>query len=482
MNKNKFSKTDFPFDIYEKNHDAQFQVIFDMVWSELNIIGKRLPTIKNLRFVLRNALSNLLDGYCRGKRVSVSKHKDRFSPGSIYHKLGLKCAPFLTIINTLHEMGFIEVKSHIPPKDDWQGVCTQIYASEKLVELFKEVKELPCKAPNDLICMRDYIDDKKIVVEFQENNLTKNLEALLEEVNALYDNCHFDFDNTIDNYKFINPFCEYLEDYELPPDRKFLKEITVNDQTYELYGNPRPRELAPQLNIMFPRLRAVYGNGSFYQGGRFYCSPLTGISYQNLSQNERSTIVIDGYSTVELDYSCLHVSMLYAVMNEEYKKYDENGNKINDAYEIGVDEGMRIILKQLMLTMLNIKNDSKAIRSMNYKVTELRYKKEISQRELDFLIAYKTYNPNWQNLINRLRVKHHKIRRFFCCGGGIYLQNLDSKVIHEILHHFTKQGVPCLPVHDSIIIAEPYQQELEALMEQAYLAVMKNKCFGIDPK
>lgn len=199
MNKNKFSKTDFPFDIYEKNQDIQFQAIFDMVWSELNIIGKRLPTVKNLRFVLRNILSNLLDGYCRGKRVSISKHRDRFSSGSRYHKLRLKCAPFLTIINTLHEMGFIEAKRHIPPKDDWQGVCTQIYASEKLVELFKEVKKLPSKAPNDLICMKDYIDDKKVVVEFQENDLTKNLEALLKEVNALYDNCNFDFDNTIDN-------------------------------------------------------------------------------------------------------------------------------------------------------------------------------------------------------------------------------------------------------------------------------------------
>ena len=482
MNKNKYSKTDFPFDIYEKNQDAQFQAIFDMVWSELNIIGKRLPTVRNLRFTLRNILSNLLDGYCKGKRVSISKHKDRFSPGSIYHKLGLKCAPFLDIFNTLCKMGLIEVREHIPPKDDRQGVCTQIYASQKLLELFKGVKELPRKIPNDLICMKDYVDGKKVVVEFAENDFSRDLEALLKRLNALYDNCYFSFDNTIDNYKIINPFYENHEGYELFPDKEFLKEITVNDQTYELFGIPRQRELIPQLDIMFPRLRTVYGNGSFYQGGRFYCSPLTGVSYQNLSQNERSTIAIDEYNTVELDYSCLHVSMLYALEGEEYKKYDENGNKINDAYEIGVDEGMRIILKQLMLTILNSANDTKAIRSMNKKVTELIHKKEVSQKELDFLIAYKTYRPNWQSLINRLREKHHKIRRYFCSGAGNSLQNLDSQVVHKILEHFTNKCIPCLPVHDSIIIAEQYQQELETIMGEAYLEVMKSKCFGIDKK
>lgn len=65
---------------------------------------------------------------------------------------------------------------------------------------------------------------------------------------------------------------------------------------------------------LFPYLCAVYNNESFEYGGRLYCKPCRGISYQKLNKQERATIKINENTTVELDFVALHISMLYAMV------------------------------------------------------------------------------------------------------------------------------------------------------------------------
>lgn len=48
--------------------------------------------------------------------------------------------------------------------------------------------------------------------------------------------------------------------------------------------------------------------------------------------------------------------------------------------------------------------------------------------------------------------------------------NKDSKIALRIINHFAKQDKPILPMHDSFIIPERFEDELRTIMGEAYKA------------
>jgi hypothetical protein len=63
---------------------------------------------------------------------------------------------------------------------------------------------------------------------------------------------------------------------------------------------------------------------------------------------------------------------------------------------------------------------------------------------------------------------HPAIRDKLYQGLALKAQNMDSGILHQILIHFAKKGVTALPMHDSIIVAEQHEEELEDLMIRHY--------------
>lgn len=73
--------------------------------------------------------------------------------------------------------------------------------------------------------------------------------------------------------------------------------------------------------------------------------------------------------------------------------------------------------------------------------------------------------------------KHIRINKFLNSDIGLTLQYKDSKIAEDILKHFTKKGIPCLPIHDSFIVPNKYKDELIETMHEVYI-----KHFGFKPK
>ena len=79
------------------------------------------------------------------------------------------------------------------------------------------------------------------------------------------------------------------------------------------------------------KLNRVFNNGTFDHGGRFY-----GGWWQRVDGKIRKDIRINNLATVEIDYSAIHVIMLYALIRidywERYSKdpYDINVRFVND--------------------------------------------------------------------------------------------------------------------------------------------------------
>ena len=93
------------------------------------------------------------------------------------------------------------------------------------------------------------------------------------------------------------------------------------------------------------------------EGGRYY-----GGWWQQIPKEWRQEIRIGNTPTVEIDYSGLHIVILYALEGIDYWKKIKK-----DVYEIRgykKSERMRTFLKQVLLTILNCKDENQVCASI----------------------------------------------------------------------------------------------------------------------
>lgn len=209
-----------------------------------------------------------------------------------------------------------------------------------------------------------------------------------------------------------------------------------------------------------PFLHRVF-NINLNWGGRFYGE------YQTLKKINRSRILIDGRPTVELDYSGLHINLLYAEVGVQL---------LGDAYDrIGLlDDSLtpaenRALLKMLMLKFVN----SESIGAFKSNVTKSG-KSEIKKQYRDEYLKIAPYlskkerekrfpqmkgftdgvpdNLQGDTVVQMILTAHPQIKDLFNeVRIGSKLQFKDSEIMSSCLTKLIALKVPALPVHDSII-------------------------------
>ena len=207
---------------------------------------------------------------------------------------------------------------------------------------------------------------------------------------------------------------------------------------------------------LLPWLRRLF-NWNMELGGRFYGH------YQQIPSADRKRILIDGERTVELDYKAVHIALLYAI---ESLPLDA------DAYIINGRKDKRDTYKAICLTLVNTEKlsslQANVTRSANPKVKEAHrtYTAKRQHYEYRRALGLKATEPSkpksLQGFINNIpsgssgsellqiiMEHHHPIAHHFGTEHiGLRLQKLDSELIANALTKL--QGIPCLPVHDSI--------------------------------
>jgi len=211
-------------------------------------------------------------------------------------------------------------------------------------------------------------------------------------------------------------------------------------------------------DIFEPRLKAVFNDYSWEHGGRLYASAtLTGFNYQCVPSDMRKNIMIDGSTTVEVDYSGLHPHMLYAFLGKPI-----NGN----AYDFLPVED-KALAKFALLVMLNAKSKQAAIAALKKRTAELRTATGLSIKKAALRNAL-LHHPDFEKVLDAASKKHSAIRTYFYRGSGIRLQNIESAMALEIVHYFALQDIPVLPVHDSFIVSKQFRSQLYAKMDEVY--------------
>lgn len=185
-------------------------------------------------------------------------------------------------------------------------------------------------------------------------------------------------------------------------------------------------------------------NGNMNRGGRFYA---LGSSWQNIPATERPRISIDGEPVVELDYSTLHPSLLYA---------EVGAVPPHDSYAIG--NWPRPLVKKALLVLINASN-LPAVRVYLAHCPEMAALGPADEQD-----ALHTASL----VIADIKRVHQPIAKFFHADTGARLMRVDSDLACAVQDKLRRQGIVTLPVHDSFLVQERHVDALEdAMLESA---------------
>jgi hypothetical protein len=490
---------------YSWSEHPDLNEALETVWNSLSFEKK--PQEKTLVRMKENHklfLANLHDAMHQNKCIAIHVRSEAFSKGK-YSKFHIKRDAFIPLKKALTKAGWIDYYPgfrsmtyenvvdifRTPQKasmfglyyydsDDEapyeKGALTRIWGTEKLHSLFKELKNMPEKKPSPLILLRD---DDGNEMEFEDTVSISQQRQELELINGVYNNNNFTYLPDVFEPLFLNPYCyNYWSVLEVLEKNLDIKKYWTNWEGVQVLKIIREPNFH-NISRFHPRLVSIFKN-DFYNGGRLYAKPTWGANWQTMSQVQRKYIKINGKRTVELDYRSQHVAIAYSLEKKQLRK---------KAYEIPRSNIPKDISKVLFLSLFNVDNEVSVSKAMDQKIHNLRKIKKpkgpfITERSLSFLAACNDYNQEWDEdnkvdwieIINRIKKYHSDIRMYICGNIGRNLQRIDSIIMHKIVLYFAQKGIPCLPVHDSVIIEEQYEDELRKVMEDTFYEVTGSKC------
>lgn len=208
------------------------------------------------------------------------------------------------------------------------------------------------------------------------------------------------------------------------------------------------------IDLSKKRVCRIFNNEDWKQGGRIYCA-----WWHGCPKELRKYILINGEPVVELDFSAIHVLLLYAHLGENF--LDEG----SDAYD--EDRGFkRDVIKVVMMSAINAQEDDKAdgdTKAIRATWDTLIKKNNAKCKELGI-----TSHQNLYDMLEEIKERHPRIKDFLGSGEGIKLMREDSDIAVEIIRQHTKMNVPILSVHDSFIVPRYFEPFTRDIMNQAY--------------
>lgn len=217
-----------------------------------------------------------------------------------------------------------------------------------------------------------------------------------------------------------------------------------------VHNRENETHLSPMPNPFQNHVRRIFNNNRFDHGGRFY-----GHWVQNLPRwMRKGHLTMNGKPTVERDFKAYHITLLYR--RHGWKMPDKN-----PYYLPGwrLDENTVKAVKRTINTLINAENRDAARKSVLFGPDSIARECGLTPEIVDKMIA-------------DILVKHADVARDLegtdseVSTAGVELQNLDSKIAQSIMLRLWAQGIPCVPLHDSFIVAAEHEPALSQVMDE----------------
>lgn len=396
---------------------------------------------KNCKILLCNLVCARAHSPERYLSVSLSPNcylQNRYNPSYVGYR------PIENIIKLLVQNGYLEFKGHYLNFDFNTGYRTRIRPTAKLAGVFGQygLKQSIVKDhPNKEVLILKGETVKETIYQKGFNGKTYKRKANVAALKDYPDKDH------------LNRMRGVILRY----NGLLAKSYIDVDETGYVPDSSRMEDIV--INLGNRSVRRIF-NGDFRRGGRFY-----GGFWQSIPGDLRRRIIINGHNIIEIDFSGMHIHILYAMKGLKLRMFNRLPyiiTKDND------QKGYRPYYKRLLLTAMNCKSDRACLYEVCKDVTEnpedyphVYDRKKIYQFLKKRLAEIKAYHPEISDYLNK--------------GKGIYAQYYDSQIANSVINDMTHTKIPVLCVHDSFICAFKYEIELRDAMTKAYIKVINNE-------
>jgi len=429
------------FDVHKWSDYPQVKTVTDKLY---NILKKKKLVDGNTRIEKRHLRVLLLDLYA--KWMEDPKKYSAVYKGSNYYKQNIYNALHISrktvkLVNILKKEGYLKQVIGYPDKIPERSKKTRIRANKKLIDLLIKCHLEPHMIDQAPTRVNIVLRGEKLIVK------GKKVKKMGEEIDYTQDKQYKKLLPTIN--KLRQDMCAY---------NNLIRRTFIAIPHFPKKGiQTRNQKRRIRINHSKNFIRRIFNDGSFKRGGRYY-----GGWWTRLPSSWRKRIRINDHKVVEVDYSGIHIVMLYALKGIDYW---QTVNK--DPYDIsGIEhsETMRKLMKVILLSSVNAANRDKARKAILYEIN-IEQKKE-------FYDWYKNSNIDINKIMDSFVKFHEPIKDMFFSNMGIELQYADSRMAEIIINYFTKKEIPVLCVYDSFISELRHRSELIERMHEAFREIM----------
>ena len=411
-----------PLDVHTWSDHPEVNVFVNDIYSQLSSIQGNERINKKL---LKVVLLDLYLAWCTDPELMImfSRDNNAYKAKSRYNEIHIG-KKVIGVVNNLVNEGIIEEKRGFKDRIHGIGFQSRLWASPALKEKFKSARFHQFQFGNhegrESIVLRD--KNKEAVEDYQDNAVTMYSRSLLAEYNALLANTHIDI-------------------------------FDLGKPVIAIGSGSKAMKLA--INQQDKFVRRIFNNSEWDQGGRFY-----GGWWQRCPKIYRERIVFDGVATAEIDFSGIHIVILYAQEGINYwAEVNEDPYSIHWINDIDPDIDLRAAAKLLLLTAINAKTPEKAYGAFRQQADAGSPEKSMTNDQLN-------------SMLNQLKRKHEPIAHKLASGAGIELMYADSQITERLIERFTRHyRCPILTIHDSFIVPFGYDRILHREMQAAFEAV-----------
>jgi hypothetical protein len=348
-----------------------------------------LPPARNAAYEAARA-SILLEAILaeqEGKAVSYSRNKDFYRAIDRYHGYGITYT-YRTVLDSVAELAHHNlIEDHkVPPGNlGWQS---SFYATGKLMQAWPSTAQRIEYFPGEIIRLKNSDGE---LMGYSDTDRTRRMRRQQAARN------------------------EALADLEIdvPAAEKRGLHLVIDNGPTDDDGDRR------KLSYVLPHpgnpMWRVFSRGSWNMHGRAYGW------FQSIPGQARASMTINGQPVAEIDYSALHITMLY---NEAGIRLDRPPYEVDGLERGEVKLGINIAF--------NAKSKPATVAALADKLGKGR--------------------GHAAKIVDAILSHNSPIGRAFCSDAGIRLMRRDADIILAAQDTLNAKGVACLPVHDSMIV------------------------------
>jgi len=441
--KDDFYPEDYPFiekyvDYYSKFVN-QYIKIPDSISNKVeHIYGSEKPAVKHcIKLLITNLLAQGMIAYSRDAHF-YTKHRTKY-----YTKVH-----FLRAVDIL-----VKDKYAVPTHKGSKNKAFESGISSRLNPLDKINQEFALEKVEykiDLKSLPLLVIDKKPIFSVEELNSVK----VQHSINTINIHKHPHSNSQHSNHSLSTPYHTFFYDSELL-NRDYFDKMELDFSRLNL----------PKQYLNCVGLTRIFNDddecGRWFQKG--------GYSYQQLSENERSQLLINGYEVAELDYSAMHPNILYTWENTQAPK-DLYGGVLN---LLNLNRDDKFVVKKTILLSINANSYRSLSSAINFDKKEELQANETRRKEgrIPKPILYDELNRldlKPDVIVNAFSKVHPVIAKYVYSASANKLMLEESEIMTLVLLELKKQRAPVLPVHDSVIVPVQHRELAKQTMIDCY--------------